>query len=235
MAKRFTDTEKWRDEWWAPLSNDYRIIWQYLVDSCSIAGIWKKDFRGLNFNCNTKISEQEFLEVFASRVIDCGNFYFIPKFIRFQYPKGLNSNKPAIVSVVKELTSNNLLQTVNKLFGNDYLIIKDKDNDKDKVKDMDKDKNKDSAEYITVDNERVFDVLPILEFYQASLNGRQREQGLRNWRDVVPEWFKTNLQLDFNDGKHVLNTFSKYYLSKGKPIGTNGFSHKKLTLEDLNS
>lgn len=127
MAKRFTDTEKWKDEWWGSLSNDYRMIWLYLVDSCSIAGIWKKDFRGLNFNCNTKISEKEFIEVFGSRLIDRGNFFFIPKFLRFQCPKGLNSNKPAILSIVKEIEQNNLTLIIHQSFGNDFLIIKGKD------------------------------------------------------------------------------------------------------------
>lgn len=143
MPKRFTDTEKWRDEWWGSLDNDYRMIWLYLVDSCSIAGIWKKDFRGLNFNCNTKITEEDFMKVFKSRVMDRAHFYFMPKFLTFQYPKGLNSNKPAIISVVKELRQYSLLQTVNQLFGNDYLIVKDKDKDTDKDKDKDKDKRKD--------------------------------------------------------------------------------------------
>src|SRR5690606_787250 len=126
MPRRFTDTEKWRDEWWGSLPNDYRMIWLYLVDSCSIAGIWKKDFRGLNFNCNTKITEDEFLKVFGTRVIDKGNFFFIPKFLRYQCPKGLNSNKPAILSIIKELELNDLTQTVNESLGNDFLIIKDK-------------------------------------------------------------------------------------------------------------
>lgn len=126
MAKRFTDTEKWRDDWWGSLPNDYRMIWLYLVDSCSIAGIWKKDFRGLNFNCNTNITEKEFWEVFKGRVVDRNHFYFIPKFIFFQNPKGLNSNKPAVVSIVKELDQNNLIEIIHKLFGNDFLIIKGK-------------------------------------------------------------------------------------------------------------
>lgn len=138
MAKRFTDTEKWRDEWWGSLSNDYRIIWLYLVDSCSIAGIWKKDFRGLNFNCNTNISEKEFMDIYGSRVIDRDNFFFIPKFVRFQCPKGLLSNKPAVLSIVKELQDNNLIQTIAELFGNDYLIIKGTGKGKDKGKDKEK-------------------------------------------------------------------------------------------------
>ena len=142
MPRRFTDTDKWRDEWWGSLDNDYRMIWLYLVDSCSIAGIWKKDFRGLNFNCNTNISEVEFLATFGTRIIDKGNYFFIPKFLRYQCPKGLNSNKPAILSIVKELEQNNLIQTVHESLGNDFLIIKGKGTGKGIGKDKVKEKTK---------------------------------------------------------------------------------------------
>lgn len=230
MARRFTDADKWKDEWWGALSNDHRLVWLYLVDSCSIAGVWKKDFRGLNFNCNTNLTEPEFLKIFASRVVDRGHYFFIPKFVFFQCPKGLNSNKPAIVSIVKELKQYNLTDIIHQSFGNDYLIIKDKGKGKDKGEGEGKGKDK----YITVNDEKIFEVLPILEFFEASLNGRQREQQLRNWRDVVPEWFEQSLQLDFNDQKHVLNAFNKYYLAQGRPPnGFNKLHSKKLTPEEL--
>lgn len=233
MGKRFTDTEKWRDEWWGSLPNDYRMIWLYLVDSCSIAGIWKKDFRGLNFNCNTNITEQEFIKIFAGRVVDRGGFFFIPKFVRFQNPKGLNSNKPAVVAIVNELSLNNLIPTVHELLGNDYLIIIGKRKGIGRVKEEEREEEKEE-EYVTVENEKVFDVMPQLQIFEAALNGRQREQGLRNWRDLVPEWFKSNLQIDFKDGKHLFNAFSKFYLARGKPPnGGNGI--KKLTIEDLDN
>lgn len=226
MAKRFTDTEKWRDEWWGSLSNDYRIIWLYLVDSCSIAGIWKKDFRGLNFNCNTNISEEDFTKVFGSRLIDRGNFYFIPKFVRFQCPKGLKSNKPAVVSIVNELINNNLTETIHKSLGNDYLIIKDKGKGKDKGTEQGKGEGKEMPEnedYITVGDKRIFDILPILDHKAAALNGRQTEYKTRSWRDVVPEWFKTVIQMDYKDNAHVFNSFSKYLITHGIPKSqTNG-------------
>ncbi len=142
MAKRFTDTEKWQDEWWGSLPNDYRMIWLYLVDRCSIAGIWKKDFRGLNFNCNSNVTEEDFKKVFNGRLIDKGTFFFIPKFLLFQYPTGLNSDKPAIVSVRDQIYLNNLYQTIQESLPNGFLTIKDKDKDKvkGKVKEQDTDK-----------------------------------------------------------------------------------------------
>lgn len=124
MAYRFTDTEKWKDEWYGSLSNDNRIIWQYLLDNCTQAGIFKKDWRLLRFQCNTQITEQEFMQVFGGRVVDMGNYFFIPKFLKFQNKKGLNSNKPAIVSIREELIRNNLIPIVRQSLGNDFLIIK---------------------------------------------------------------------------------------------------------------
>ena len=138
MAKRFTDTEKWQDEWFGSLPNDYRMVWLYLVDRCSIAGIWKKDFRGLNFNCNTSVTEEDLKKVFDGRLLDRGTFFFIPKFLLFQYPGGLNSDKPAIVSVRQQIELNNLFSIVQESLPNGFLTVKDKDKDKDKEKNKDK-------------------------------------------------------------------------------------------------
>jgi hypothetical protein len=213
MAKRFTDTEKWKDEWWGSLPNDYRMIWLYLVDSCSIAGIWKKDFRGLNFNCNTNISEKEFKEVFGSRLIDKGNFFFIPKFLRFQCPKGLNSNKPAILSIVKEIEQNNLTVMVQESLGNDFLIIKDKGKGTDKGKGEGKDKGKDTPEvYIEVNGEVITDPMRMLEYYEIQLNGMQSEFDNLAWRPLVSVWLKQHVGEAFNDAMHVKNSFKKFYM-----------------------
>jgi hypothetical protein len=108
MAKRFTDTEKWDDEWFLSLENDSRIVWQFLLDKCSIGGCWKKNFKMLNFCCHVQWDEKMFVKVFNGRLVDMGSYFFIPKFIKFQYPAGLNSSKPAIISVRKELSDKKL-------------------------------------------------------------------------------------------------------------------------------
>jgi len=48
MAKRLTDTEKWKDDWYISLSNDDKVVWQWLVDNCNHAGICKKNMALLN-------------------------------------------------------------------------------------------------------------------------------------------------------------------------------------------
>lgn len=124
MALRFTETNKWKDDWYLSLSNDYRIVWQYILDNCSIAGLWQKGFKAMNYFCGTQITEQEFQTVFKNRVYETGNSYFIPKFLKVQYPSGITSDKPLIISVRNELEKFNLYPIIKESLPNDYPIIK---------------------------------------------------------------------------------------------------------------
>lgn len=145
MSKRFTDTEKWKDDWFISLSNDYRIVWQWLLDNCNHAGICKRSIKLLNFMCNTNITEEELIAEMEGRLLVKDNIWFIPKFLKFQYPS-LKSKKPVIVSVIKELKINDLLNLIPESFGNDYIIVTELlDNDYLIIKDKDKDKDKDKV------------------------------------------------------------------------------------------
>ncbi len=127
MSKRFTETNKWQDGWFLSLPNDYRIIWLWLIDNCSIAGFWKKDFESLNFFCKPSpfINETNFKEIFNGRCLDLGEYFFIPKFLKVQYPQGLISNKPIIITVRKEIQKRlgNDYSMITQSLGNDYSMI----------------------------------------------------------------------------------------------------------------
>jgi len=66
----------------------------------------------------------------------------IVNFCKNQYPSGLSSNKPAIVSVRNILLKYNVLGIIEQSFNNHYPMIKDKDKDKDMDKDKDKEEEK---------------------------------------------------------------------------------------------
>lgn len=178
MAKRFTDKNKWQDEWYLSLSNDYRIVWEYILDTCTIAGRLKKNFKLLNFCCNVDFDEQKMLDVFDGRLIDCGRFYFIPKYLKFQYAKGLCSQKPAIVSVRNELIEHGLTNKVIEFFGSSYLMVNESlandtaiIKDKDKRKNIDKDKDKSG-----------FDV-----FWKSYPNKTGKAYALKCWKKLNPD------------------------------------------------
>jgi len=136
MARRFTDTEKWDDPWFDNLDKDSKLLYQYLNDKCSHAGIWKINFKKMRENTGAEKPDEEIIGLFEDRVYQFDDKWLLPKFLKFQYPSGLQSNKPAIISVRKELNYYNLSEIIKQLLPNDYSIIKDKDKDiyKDKIK-----------------------------------------------------------------------------------------------------
>lgn len=168
MAQRYTDTQKWEDEWFTELSNDFKVIWFYLLDTCDNAGIWKQNIKLLNFSCGTNITLDELAEIFKGRItkIDSDK-WIINKFCVFQYGIGfLQSGNKAVISAIKKLITAGVLDvdssgkyTPKILFDNsiDTLSIpyqyttdsiKDKEQDKvkDKIKEIDKEQDKTKAE-----------------------------------------------------------------------------------------
>lgn len=155
--KRFTDIDKWKDEWFLELSKDEKLIWLYILDNCTNAGRWKLSIKHLNFCCDTGLNEAEIGKFLNGRAIKKEGYYFIPKFLKFQYPNTLNSDKKALIAVRQELIEYKLSKYVNDLYGDSYLdlsisdsspidkqSIQEKDKDKDKDKDKEKRKEKDS-------------------------------------------------------------------------------------------
>jgi len=139
MAKRFTDTDKWKDEWYTELSNDYKVIWQYLLDNCDNAGIIKRNIKLLNYYCNTNVLADDILNVFKDRVsIISDDKWIINKFCIYQYGNDfLSNNNKAVISAKKKLIENNLLDnsTNTILIPYQYPIDRTKEQEQDKVKD----------------------------------------------------------------------------------------------------
>ena len=171
MAKRFTDSTKWNDDWFFNLKNEEKLAWIYILDTCDHAGIWKKNIRLLNFQIGSNFVEDDLKQVFANKFIEIKDKWFIFNFIKFQYGKTfLTSNTPAVKSarellidlgivqlddkgsltLVKELTNPYL--TLTEPLNNPIDTLKDKDKDKDEYqdtfKDIEKDKNEDEETVI---------------------------------------------------------------------------------------
>ncbi|QDP67849.1 MAG: hypothetical protein Unbinned8210contig1002_37 [Prokaryotic dsDNA virus sp.] len=104
MAKRFTDTEKWKKGFIRNLPAKFKLLWLYILDDCNHAGIWDTDFEVASIRIGSKISEKEACRVFAEqiKIFDKGNKWFIPKFIDFQYGT-LNENSRPHQAVIKLL------------------------------------------------------------------------------------------------------------------------------------
>jgi hypothetical protein len=105
MAKRFTDTEKWKKPFIRSLKAPYKLLWLYVCDDCDHAGIWQVDLEVAEIRIGIKLNLNEAIKSYGDKIIvfDNGNKWFIPSFIEFQYPSGLNPQNNAHIGIIKTL------------------------------------------------------------------------------------------------------------------------------------
>lgn len=137
MAKRLTDTDKWKKPFIRTMKAPYKLLWLYILDECDHAGIWQVDFEVAQLKIGEKLREQEALLSFGNKILvfDQGQKWFIFDFIEFQYGE-LNPSNRAHFSVLTKLSKYNI-DPKNKPLASPLqgAMDMDKEKDMDKVKD----------------------------------------------------------------------------------------------------
>lgn len=131
MAKRFTDTDKYKKQFFRGLPGAYKLFWDYLYHDCNHAGIWHKDFAiaQIYLGSDMAVEEKKALELFNQNeerivVLNGGSKWFVKPFLSFQYGS-LNPENKAHRSILQILSKEGLpspLETAKDM---------DKDMDKD--------------------------------------------------------------------------------------------------------
>ncbi len=138
LAKRFTDTDKWKRPWFTQLAVKAKLAWIYILDNCDHRGVWFADFRLMSFQLDFKVARSEFEEWFGDKVLSLGDRYFIPSFIPFQYVELKHDNRAhkQVLSLLVELGIDpNDLTKEGPSKGLQSPIDGCKDKDKEQVKD----------------------------------------------------------------------------------------------------
>lgn len=139
MAKRMTDTEKWRDDWFVGLSPESKLLWVYVVDNCDHAGIWRVSEQVASALVGLKFDIAKCRAELGARVVEVGrDYWFIPGFLRFQYGASVNLKAGVVISARRRLAEFGLegyLDSPDTLPTPSHEgpgTPKDKDKDKDK-------------------------------------------------------------------------------------------------------
>lgn len=112
MAKRFTDSGKFRDNWYRKLTPKQKCLWEFLISECSLAGIIEIDLDSLSFHIGEEITIEDF-EPLNDRIYTLpDNKVFIPKFITFQQ-KELNEHNPAHKNIIEILSKYDIDLSLN--------------------------------------------------------------------------------------------------------------------------
>lgn len=146
MAKRFTDSEKWRDKWFRGLPAEHKLVWLYILDNCDHAGVLELDEELAEFQIGSVIDWPAFFVAANGRVERLGqDKLWVVRFIQYQYGElsvTCNAHNPVFASLRKHGLDARVSEGYLK--GTQRVQDMDKDKDKDMDKDKDKDRDKDS-------------------------------------------------------------------------------------------
>jgi hypothetical protein len=108
MAKRFIDTLLFTDEWFCELSKDGKLFFLYYITSCDHAGVLRLNNKLCEFQTSIKSCETVIKELGNCLITIKQGVYFMPKYIKFQYPKFPQSAVKQQESAINILKSYNL-------------------------------------------------------------------------------------------------------------------------------
>jgi len=119
IMKRFSETDKWKDEWFSSLNPIEKLVFLFLIDSCDNAGFFELNQRLNSFLIG--ISEAEYLGAIKGLNRGLlgakdGKVFWIKKFLFHQKNLPLNAENNAhkqiilILSQKKDLFSSDILQ-----------------------------------------------------------------------------------------------------------------------------
>ena len=187
MAKRFTDTEKWKKGFIRSLPPSYKLLWLYMLDDCDNAGVWQVEVEVASIRIGTKLNEKEALKLFGDTVIsfDEGTKWFIKEFVKFQ--QGVNH--------IAELNSNsNPHKSILRLV-EQYKLLELEDNPKEYIEEVKQAKQSkrftkptsdEVYEYCTDRNNKVCPD-KFINFYDS--NGwKVGKNPMKDWKACVRSW-----------------------------------------------
>lgn len=118
MAKRFTDTEIWGEDWFIELPNKYKLFWQFIKDECDNAGFWRPNKSIFQKIVGEPINISDFLNFVNTgkeriSILPSGK-WFIKEFFVFQYGDKFSPTSHVHKGALKTLAQNGI--HINQLF-----------------------------------------------------------------------------------------------------------------------
>ena len=139
MAKRYTATEIWSEDWFLCMPNEYKLFWYFMLSACDHGGLFRVNLKSFCTLNEVKISPAKALDFFNEskiriRVIN-NSLWLIEDFFVYQYGQTFNENNRVHASILDLYKKNEIqLSSIRGLKEVKYGV-------KDKDKDIDKDKN----------------------------------------------------------------------------------------------
>lgn len=104
MAMRFSNTDKWDDDWFLDLSPTFKSAWEYLRDNCDGGtGFIKVSFKRMSRDIKGDVTRETFDEHFGERIHwMSADALWLPGYL-FEQFKGLSPKVKAHVNMAKKV------------------------------------------------------------------------------------------------------------------------------------
>ena len=113
MAKRFTDTDTWKKQWFMELTPAEKIAWFYIKDDCDCIGVWTPNFRLAEFVIGMQLDWEKFRNKCNDNIMILDNEkWWLKDFCYFQYGILKDSCNPH-KTYIKKLTEAGLIEYVD--------------------------------------------------------------------------------------------------------------------------
>jgi len=112
MAKRFIETDLFQDPFVRGLQAPSKLLWVYLFLNCDNAGTWTVELDVACLRIGAQVTEAEALEAFQDKlvILDNGQTWFLPSFIKIQHKNELKATNAAHSKVIPKLLGYGLIE-----------------------------------------------------------------------------------------------------------------------------
>jgi len=212
MAKRFTDTNIWKNQkWFKRLSPLHKLFWKYLTDACDHAGVWKIDYLAITddlgvddfsiedfvTSCNKDFEKLTGKPIEKERVIIVNkSVIWLTGFMQFQYENKallINPKVAVVKSALEILQGFGILQQgldkgyirLTEPLTKGYPTLKDKVKDKDSIKTVEESKDSNG-----ICQEMVFEFKQVNPAYQHDVDDLRQVLEIAHKIAALQNWPK---------------------------------------------
>jgi len=112
MAKRFTSTEIWEEDWFLDMPIEYKLFWFYILSACDSGGFFKINVKSFCMLNRVEIDIETAFEIYNKgkkrlRKVN-GSMWLIEDFFKFQYGTKFNPESKVHSGVEKIYSSHGI-------------------------------------------------------------------------------------------------------------------------------
>lgn len=206
MAKRFTETDIWEEDWFIEMPVEYKLFYFYLKDQCNYAGIWRPNIRIFEAINEVKIDLKKAIEFFNTekqriQILNSGHWLIVDFFV-FQY--GSTFNK-----------CNRVHESIENIYNKEDIKLTSirglkevKDRPKEKEKDIDKEIGKKEEKPTKKDFDYSFISSDWLPLFTEWVNYKKSRNEMYKTQDSLKACYRNLLKLsnnNLNKGREVID------------------------------